>query len=342
MSLVTVLEYLKQSWFEEIQILKSTVTGKFNHIYCWLIYHEFIVEPMQILLRRWWNWLVLCSDRPCKKCTFLTSERYLAGARSREFLQPMWAIQKTATVGICPHPYWQLREWKTFSGASLGFTMFELQHRATVGSLNDRFNMRGSSQRRLASLAVAKPLFIRNQTCPEDLGANPALSLVLTGHVTLSPTLIGGDESCRPARHGTGLVEFRVWRRRGSRSSSAALAASTQRPRNLNARKIFFPAWWWSDSLQNDNITKKHIEEENPGWVNWSSGHEPSEQEAGVWLGGGGGRWPAARAQPVRSRPRFSHRPVDQIWRRWQIQSVSNPLWGCLHIGLQKESLVQL
>ena len=52
MSLVTVLEYLKQSWFEEIQILKSTVTGKFNHIYCWLIYHEFIVERMQILLRR--------------------------------------------------------------------------------------------------------------------------------------------------------------------------------------------------------------------------------------------------------------------------------------------------
>ena len=81
------------------------------------------------------------------------------------------------------------------------------QQQATVGSLNDRFNTRGSSQRRLASLPVAKPLLIRNQTCPEDLGVHPALPLVLSCHLTLSRLLIGGDESCRPARHGTGSFQ---------------------------------------------------------------------------------------------------------------------------------------
>ena len=145
MSLVTVLEYFKQSWFEEIQILKSTVIGKFNHIYCWLIYYElnqcrFYSEDDEI---------DLCFVRPCKKCTFLTSERYLAGARSREFLQPMWAIQKTATVGICPHPYWQLREWKTFFR---GLSWFHHVWAATPG--NRRQFKRSVQHERLISTTV--------------------------------------------------------------------------------------------------------------------------------------------------------------------------------------------
>ena len=133
-------------------------------------------------------WLGPDQESSCSQCEQFKKRRRLAFALIH--------------IGSCANE-------KLFSGASLGFTMFELQHRATVGSLNDRFNTRGSSQRRLASLAVAKPLLIRNQTCPEDLGCHPALPLVHTSHLTLRRLVIGGDESRRPARHRTGLIPSR-------------------------------------------------------------------------------------------------------------------------------------
>ena len=101
----------------------------------------------------------------------------------------------------------QLTTFSVFGASWLHHGWCLLQHQATAGSLNDRFAIISTTVG--LPLSVARPLVIRNQTCPEDLGCHPALLLVHSSHLTLRRLVIGGDESRRPARHRTGLVRSR-------------------------------------------------------------------------------------------------------------------------------------